>query len=76
MTALEKLDGFVAGHIAIAAKKSPAAARRHRDAWADQLHDWMLVLGTPKAPPHMEGLMAFDLANARDILMSEKGMPS
>ena len=72
-TNLEKLDAFVAGHLRIAAGKSPAAARDHLLAWATHLNHYLTLIGGNDVPDHLVGLTAFDIANARDRLIAGAG---
>ena len=57
-----RLDEFVSGHIAIAAKKSPRDAAAHLRNWARHLETKGIaeLLATP-TPDHMAGLDANDI---------------
>lgn len=67
-TNLQKLNAFVDGHIAIAARKTPAEADAHLMGWAGWLDAQAAKLGCADTPAHLVGLTAFDIADARDRL--------
>jgi hypothetical protein len=62
------LERFVAGQIALAAGKTPDAARGFLDAWAARLNADLGRLGGRDTPERLVGLTAFELADARERL--------
>ena len=62
------LERFVAGQIALAATKTPDAARGFLDAWAARLNADLGRLGGCDIPDRLVGLTAFELADARERL--------
>ncbi len=72
---LQRLGLFVQGHLelaqALARSDGPVAAARRLDAWAGQVQAQLAALGRDgPAPPHLHGLQAADLADARERLSS------
>jgi hypothetical protein len=67
---VERLARMVRDHIALAAGKDQAQAEAHLIKWADWMDDQARLLKGKRTPLHLEGLNAFDLANARDQLLA------
>lgn len=73
-----RLQLFVQGHLelagALAATDGPRSAAARLDAWAGRLNSELCALGADApASPHLHGLSAFDLAEARDRLSAAAG---
>ena len=71
---LGRLRLFVEGHLQLAASLASidgaCAAARRLDGWAGQVQSQLASLAGDRPPPHLDGLSAFDLAEARDRLSS------